>query len=150
MPQSLSHLLIHVIFSTKNREPLIAENLQPQLHAYLAEVIRNAGCLCYRAGGVSDHIHLAIGLSRTANVSTLVQELKTASSKWMKTQSPQLASFSWQRGYAAFSVGPNDIDALKQYIDQQAEHHRTKTFQEEYRAFLKKYGVKFDEQYVWD
>ena len=150
MPQSLSLIVIHVIFSTKERRPFLDPDMRPRLHAYLATVARNAGCEAYRVGGVSDHVHLAIRLSRTITVADLVETLKTASSKWVKTQSPDLADFSCQRGYGCFSVGPSDLDALRAYIDDQENHHRTRTVQEELRMFLKKYGVEYDEAYVWD
>ena len=150
MPQSLAHVIIHLVFSTKDREPFLTPAIRPHLHAYLAEVARNAGCECHRVGGVSDHVHLAIALSRTLTIAELAETLKTSSSKWIKTQSPSLAAFAWQRGYGAFSVGPVDCPALCDYIDRQEEHHRTRTFQEEYRAFLTKYRVAFDERYVWD
>jgi len=99
---------------------------------------------------MADHVHLAIRLSRTVPIADLVENLKTSSSKWLKNQTPELTSFSWQRGYGCFSVGPSDLDALCAYIDNQEEHHRIRTFQEEYRMFLNKYGVKYDETYVWD
>ena len=150
MPQSLSFLLIHVVFSTKDRAPVLNPSVRSALHAYLATVARNAGCECYRAGGVADHVHLALRVSRTITTAKLVEELKTSSSKWLKTQSPALAAFAWQRGYGAFSVGPSDLDALRHYIDTQEEHHRMRTFQAEYRAFLTKYGFEYDERYVWD
>jgi REP element-mobilizing transposase RayT len=150
MPESLSFVLIHLIFSTKDRRPLLDAATRPKLYPYLAAVSRNADCHCYRAGGIADHVHLAIRLSRTRPVADLVENLKTSSSKWLKTQSPELATFSWQRGYGCFSVGPADLDSLCAYIDQQEEHHRTRTFQEEFRMFLKKYGVEFNETYVWD
>jgi len=150
MPQSLSFLLIHIVCSTKDRSPLLTPEIRSNLHAYLATVTRNAGCESYRVGGVADHVHLAIRLSRTTTIAHLVEELKTSSSKWLKTQSPTLANFAWQNGYGAFSVGPSDLEALRRYIDIQEEHHRTHTFQEEYRAFLNRYGVEFDERYIWD
>lgn len=150
MPQSLALVIVHLIFSTKDRQPFIAPSVRATLHAYLATVARNADCECYRVGGFTDHVHLAIRLTRTLTIAALVEELKTSSSKWMKTQSPDLNAFTWQRGYGAFSVGPSDLDALHTYIDSQEEHHRTRTFQEEYRAFLTKYAVEFDERYVWD
>lgn len=150
MPQSLSLVVIHVIFSTKDRRALIDPETRPKLHAYLATVARNAGCECYRVGGVADHVHLAIRLSRTVTIAELVQNLKTSSSQWLKTQTPALAAFAWQRGYGCFSVGPTDLDSLCAYIDGQEEHHRTRTFQDEFRMFLKKYGVEYDEAYVWD
>jgi hypothetical protein len=95
-------------------------------------------------------VHLAIRLSRTITIAQLVETLKTSSSKWVKTQAAPLGGFSWQRGYGCFSVGPTDVAALCRYIDGQEEHHRTRTFQEEFRALLVKYGVEFDEAYVWD
>jgi REP element-mobilizing transposase RayT len=150
MPQSLSLVVIHVIFSTKDRIAFIDPQTRTKLHGYLATVARNADCECYRVGGVADHVHLAIRLPRTLTIADLIEQLKTSSSKWMKTQWPDLASFSWQRGYACFSVGPSDLDSLCHYIDNQEEHHRVRTFQDELRVFLKKYGVEFNEAYVWD
>jgi len=150
MPQSLSLVIVHVIFSTKDRHPFLDPDTRPKLHAYLATVARNAGCECYRAGGVEDHVHLAIRLSRTVTIASLVEQLKTASSKWVKPLLPELAAFSWQRGYGCFSVGPKDVDALIANIDDQENHHRTRTFQDEFRAFLEKYGVEYNEAYVWD
>ena len=150
MPQSLAFVLVHLVFSTKDRHPFLGSAVRPELHAYLATVARNAGCECFRVGGMADHVHLAVRFSRTLAISDLVEELKTSSSKWMKTRSPDFSSFAWQRGYGAFSVGPADLEALRSYIDNQEEHHRTRTFQEEYRSFLQKYGIEFDERYVWD
>jgi REP element-mobilizing transposase RayT len=150
MPQSLSLVIIHVIFSTKDRRALLDTDIRPKLHAYLATVARNAGCECYRAGGMADHVRLAIRHSRTLTIADLVENLKTSSSKWLKTQSADLAAFSWQRGYGCFSVGPADLNSLCAYIDRQAEHHRTRTFQDEFRMFLKKYRVEYDEAHVWD
>ena len=150
MPQSLSYLLTHIVFSTKDRAPVLDPVVRSPLHAYLATVARSVDCECFRVGGIADHVHLAVRLSRTITMAQLIEELKTSSSKWLKTQSPALATFAWQRGYGAFSVGPSDLDALLHYIDTQEEHHRTRTFQDEYRAFLKKYGIDYDERYVWD
>ncbi len=150
MPQSLSLVIVHVIFSTKDRFPCLGPSVRPGLNGYLATVARNAGCDCYRAGGVSDHVHLAIRLSRTITIAGLVETLKTSSSKWLKTQAAELGGFTWQRGYGCFSIGPADVEALCGYIDRQEEHHRTRTFQEEFRAFLDKYGVEYNEAYVWD
>ena len=115
-----------------------------------ATVARNAGCEAYRVGGVADHVHLAIRLSRTLTIADLVEMLKTSSSKWLKTQSASLAAFGWQRGYGCFSVGPTDLNSLCEYIDQQEEHHQRRTFQEEFRMFLEKYGIEYNEAYVWD
>lgn len=129
---------------------MLGATIRTALHAYLATVARNADCECYRVGGVADHVHLAVRFSRTITVANLVEELKTSSSKWLKTQSPDLVGFSWQRGYGAFSVGPANLDDLRRYIDNQEEHHRVHTFQEEYRTFLTKYRIEYEEKYVWD
>lgn len=145
MSQSLSLIVVHLIFSTKNREPLLKPEIP--IHAYLATVARNAGCDCYRVGGIADHVHIALRLSRTVTVAKLVEELKTSSSKWLKTQS--IPNFAWQSGYGAFSVGPSDLDALTRYIDSQPEHHRKVSYQDEYRAFLAKYNIEFDERFIW-
>ena len=95
-------------------------------------------------------VHLAVRLSRTLAVADLVKEVKTASSKWLKAQDLGFAHFHWQQGYGAFSVGMSQRETLLHYIDTQAEHHRMRTFQDEYRDFLKKYGIDYDERYVWD
>jgi REP element-mobilizing transposase RayT len=150
MGQSLSFVLIHVIFSTKNRDKLLVQTIRKDLHARLATVARKLGCEAYRVGGVDDHVHFAIRLSRTVAIATLVEKLKTASSQWLKQQSPKLKNFSWQRGYACFSVGPTDKEALCKYIDNQELHHKKRSFQDELRMFLNKYGVEFDEAFVWD
>lgn len=150
MPLSLAFVVVHVIFSTKGRMPVLNESVRAELYPCLATILRNAGCECYRVGGVTDHVHLAIRLSRTANIAKVVAELKASSSKWLKAKSPALAKFAWQRGYGAFSVGPADLKALVQYIDGQETHHRKRNFQDEFRAFLKKYGVECDERHLWD
>jgi REP element-mobilizing transposase RayT len=148
MPQSLSFMLVHIVFSTKDRRPLLNESLRLPLHAYLATVVRDKDCDCFRVGGVADHVHLAVRLHPTKSVAKLLEELKTSSSKWMKAQGVE--GFAWQRGYGAFSVGPSDAGALIQYIEGQEAHHRKRDFQEEMRAFFEKYHVVFDERYVWD
>ncbi len=150
MPQSLDKIILHIVFSTKDRVRLLNKSVSTELHAYLATIARDAGCECPRVGGVTDHVHLAIQFSRTSTVASLVESLKTSSSKWLKTKSSELSNFAWQRGYGVFSVGPSDLEALLAYIDKQEEHHQTRTFQEEYLGFLQKYGVRYDEKYIWD
>ncbi|WFB37427.1 IS200/IS605 family transposase [Kiritimatiellota bacterium B12222] len=150
MPQSLSKILIHVIFSTKDRHPFLTQEIRPELHAYLATLARNQNCECYRSNGVADHVHLAIGLSRTITIADLIKHLKTESSKWLKPQDATLEKFAWQKGYGAFSLGMTQLPKLLTYIDHQEEHHKTTTFQEEYRIFLDKYNIEYDERYVWD
>jgi putative transposase len=150
MAQSLSYILVHLIFSTKDRAPVLDSSVRTPLHAYLAAVARDMDCECYRAGGIADHVHLAIRLSRTVTAAELTGKLKTVSSKWIKAKFPRLDDFSWQSGYGAFSLGPSQLSALLHYIDTQEEHHKRKTFQEEYREILGKYGIPCDERYVWD
>jgi putative transposase len=150
MPQSLSLVIIHIVFSTKDRRAFLEKELRAAMHSYLATVARNTGCECYRVGGAEDHVHLAIRLSRTLTIADLLEQLKTTSSKWVKTQWPILKDFSWQRGYGCFSIAPKDFDALIDYIDCQPTHHQKQTFQDEFRMFLDRYGVKYDEAYLWD
>ena len=150
MPQSLSWIVVHLVFSTKGRVPSINETARPDLHAYLASVVRNSGCECYRVGGTEDHIHMAIRVTRTVTIAKLVEELKSSSSRWMKTQDPSLATFAWQTGYGAFSIAKGDLERLRIYIDNQEEHHKKFSFQDEYRRILQDYDVPFDEAYVWD
>ena len=151
MAQSLSLVIVHLIFSTKDRRPWISAEMRPRLHAYLAEVARSHGCEAYRVGGVEDHVHLALTLPRTSTQSDLVKELKTSSNHWLEKQDKlTYATFEWQRGYGIFSIGKSQLSSLVGYIENQETHHRKHTFQEEFRALLSKYGVKYDEAYVWD
>jgi putative transposase len=150
MPQSLSLVIVHLVFSTKDRAALISPEMLPRLHAYLAEVARGLGCQAYRVGGVADHVHLALTLPRTVTQGDLVKELKTASHHWLGKQDGRYANFAWQRGYGIFSVGKSQLAALEQYIENQEAHHRRRTFQDEFRDLLARYGVSWDEAYVWD
>lgn len=151
MPQSLGQILVHLVFSTKNRHPWLKAALRPGLYAYMAGTVRELErCECYRVGGVEDHVHLAIRLSRTITMADLVQKVKTSSSRWVKEQDTALADFAWQKGYAAVSADYSRLPGLLAYIDGQEEHHRKVGFQEEYRSFLTEYGIDFDERYVWD
>ncbi|HLX64206.1 MAG TPA: IS200/IS605 family transposase [Planctomycetota bacterium] len=150
MPQSLANLVIHVIFSTKNREPLIDLEIEPELHSYLATALKTAGSPAIKVGGPSDHVHILCNLSRTIAVADLVEGIKTDSSKWMKKKGKSYARFYWQNGYGAFSVSQSQVESVKRYIANQREHHKKQTFQEEYREILNNSGIAFDEQYVWD
>jgi len=150
MPQSLSQVLVHVVFSTKDRQPWLDPAIRSRMHAYLATVCRDCQCEAYRVGGVADHIHMAARLARTINQSELLEKVKKTSSAWIKTQGTQYELFFWQAGYGCFSIGYSQLDDLMRYIDKQESHHRTKTFQEEYRELLRKYRIEFDERYVWD
>ena len=150
MPQSLARLHIHLVFSTKNRERIITDAVRSPLHAYMATVLQNLGCAPVLINSVEDHAHLLFDLARTISISQAVEDVKKSSSKWIKTQGPEFAGFAWQAGYGAFAVSESNVETVHAYIANQREHHRTKTFQEEYRAFLERHNVAFDERYVWD
>jgi putative transposase len=146
--QSLSNLLTHLIFSTKNREALLAtKDLRDSAHAYLATVLKDRKCPAVIVGGIANHVHILCHLGKTESVSNLMEHLKASSSKWLKTQGSSI--FTWQRGYGAFSVSQSHVDSVVAYIQNQEAHHRTVTFEEEYRFFLEGYRVAFDERYVW-
>jgi len=150
MAQSLSKVLLHIVFSTKNREKTIPKHLRGKLFAYLAGVCRARGSEAYRVGGTDDHVHIACTLPRTLTMAKLVEEIKKPSSLWMKQQEGAIDLFSWQAGYGTFSLGQSQLPALLRYIDNQEEHHRTKSFKEELLELLEKYGVEYDEKYLWD
>jgi REP element-mobilizing transposase RayT len=151
MPQSLVQIYAHVVFSTKDRAPFLRDAaFRERTHAYLAGICNNQGSPALRIGGVEDHVHILARLSKTLDVSTLIRELKRDSSKWIKGENPRLADFHWQNGYGAFSVSPSHVAPLDAYIANQADHHKSETFQEEFRRLCKKYGVDVDERYVWD
>jgi putative transposase len=151
MPQSLSQIYLHLVFSTKNRGPFLQDSaLRDNTHAYLAGTCRNLESPPIIVGGVEDHVHLLCRLAKTLCVSDLVRELKRESSKWLKEQSAELASFYWQNGYGAFSISPGHVEMLKTYIANQEEHHKKETFQDEFRRLLALYNIEYDEKYVWD
>jgi putative transposase len=149
MPQSLANVLMHLIFSTKNREPFLSDkDLRQRTHAYLATVLKDIQSPAVIVGGVSDHLHILCHLGRTRAISDLIEQVKVSSSKWLKAEG--VRHFSWQRGYGAFSISQSHVDGVIAYIRTQEEHHKRITFQEEYRAFLARYRIAFDERYVWD
>lgn len=150
MAQSLCNVLLHIVFSTKSRHPYIDVPIEGELFKYIAGTCRNLGCPSHKIGGANDHLHVACSLSRTMAISKLIEEVKTSSSKWIKTKGDQYAGFAWQNGYGAFSVGQSQLPDLEHYIQNQREHHRKASYQEEYRNILAKYGVEYDERYVWD
>jgi putative transposase len=150
MSQSLSELYIHLVFSTKGREPMLADAWRADLHAYLGGIMHGQGGLLLGAGSIADHIHLLVTLPRTVTVADLVQHLKTGSAKWIKSQGPAMEVFHWQAGYGAFSISPSHCLPLKRYLDNQADHHRQESFQDEYRRLLRKYGITIDEKHLWD
>lgn len=150
MGQSLVKNYIHIIFSTKLRVPLILESIENELYSYIGGICKQLECYPVKIGGYIDHIHILCLLSKKIPLMKLLEEIKAHSSKWIKTKDDTLKKFYWQNGYGAFSVNPYKIDKVVEYIENQKEHHRKKTFQDEYRAFLKKYKVEFDERYIWD
>lgn len=150
MAQSLVKNYLHIVFSTKHRQPLITPEIADELHSYLGGICNNLDCSPIKIGGHIDHVHILCMLSKKIALVKLLEEIKSHSSKWMKTKGESLKNFYWQDGYGAFSVNPTEVDTVIRYIDNQAEHHEKKTFQDEYRAFLKKYKVEYNERYVWD
>jgi len=150
MPQSLACLHIHLIFSTKNRERTITDSIRDLLHSYMATVLQNLGCAPLLINSVEDHVHLLFDLARTVPVSHVVEDVKKSSSKWIKTMGAGFGTFAWQSGYGAFAVSESNVDVVRSYIARQREHHHRKTFQEEYREFLLRHRIAFDEKYVWD
>jgi len=150
MPQSLSSILIHLIFSTKNREPFLTPEIDSELYPYLASIFKAMKSPALIINGTSDHLHTLFSLSRVVTIADLVEEVKTESSKWIKTKGREFRSFHWQSGYGAFSIGQSQAISVKRYIRAQKAHHRRMSFQDEYRKFLNAYEVEYDERYVWD
>jgi putative transposase len=151
MPQSLVQIYVHIVFSTKDRAPFLRDlAFRERTHAYLAGICKNHDSPALKIGGVEDHVHVLNRVSKTLDVATLMRELKRDSSKWIKEENPKLADFHWQNGYGAFSISPSHVDALMEYIDNQIEHHRRESFQDEFRRLCKKYAVEIDEQNAWD
>jgi putative transposase len=151
MPQSLSAVFIHLVFSTKHRTPFLNESdKRHELHAYLGGVSNNLDCPTIAIGGVDDHVHLLCGLGRTISQAEWIKEVKRASSIWMSEQGSEYRDFKWQAGYGDFSVSASNIEEVREYILNQEQHHRRMTYQDEFRILLKKHNLEWDEQYVWD
>jgi REP element-mobilizing transposase RayT len=151
VPQSLAKILVHTVFSTKDRRPYLQDRaLRGEMHRYLGGVLANLKCQPIIVGGVDDHVHLLSVLARTCQAAEMVKEVKRGSSMWIKAKTPALRKFSWQSGYGVFSVGFSQIPAVKRYIANQEEHHRRTSFQDEFRSLLKRYQIDFDERHVWD
>ena len=148
MPQSLHQVHGHIVFSTKNREMAIQEDLEPDLYSFLGGIVRDQNAMPIAIHGMPDHVHLLIRASKTVADTEFIRQLKGSSSKWMTEKGVE--KFHWQAGYGWFGVSANDLSAAKAYVERQKEHHKTETFQDEFRKFLRKYGVEFDEKYVWD
>jgi|SRR5437870_10092897 len=150
MAQTLVSLMVHVIFSTKNREPFITPEIEPELFAYMGGILKNNDSRLLNAGGTTNHVHLIVSQSKNVALSSLIKDVKKDSSSWIKTKGRSFRNFHWQDGYGGFSIGKSDIPNLKRYIAHQKEHHRKRSFQEELIQFLDEYGIAYDERYLWN
>ena len=151
MPQSLAKILVHIVFSTKERRPFLRDDaLREELHRYMGGILANLDCQPIIVGGVEDHVHLLCALSRTCTAAEMVKEAKRGSSLWIKTRAAALYDFAWQNGYGVFSVGFSQIESVRGYVATQEQHHQKISFQDEFRQLLNRYEIKFDERYVWD
>jgi REP element-mobilizing transposase RayT len=151
MPQSLAKIIVHAVFSTKDRRPFLRDKaLREELHRYLGGILTNLDCQPLIIGGVEDHVHILSILARTCEAAAMVKEVKRNSLLWLKTKSPDLHDFAWQNGYGIFSIGFSQAETVRNYIARQEEHHRKVSFQDEFLEFLKRYDVGYDERYVWD
>ena len=151
MPQSLANILLHVVFSTKHRAPFLqSSKLRGELEGSMVGTLQKIDCPSLIIRTVEDHLHGLVQLSRTMSPAKLVEAMKVESSAWVKRQGPHLSEFYWQGGYGTFSVSQSNVEQVKAYIANQEEHHRKVSFQDEFRALLRKHGIEFDERYVWD
>jgi REP element-mobilizing transposase RayT len=151
MAQSLAKIVVHTIFSTKDRRPFLRDHkLRDELHRYIGGILLELDCQPIIAESVADHIHFLCSLSRTREPANMIKEVKRGSSRWLKTKGPELSDFAWQSGYGIFSIGFSQIESVRRYIAGQEEHHRQVSFQDEFREFLQRYEIKFDERFVWD
>ena len=156
MPQSLARISLHLVFSTKNRRRVFrVRQMRNAVAGYITGILKNMSCPVIRIGVVTDHIHILYLQSRTETIAEVVGKIKRESSLWIKEQewarmNPDFHKFHWQGGYGVFSVGDSNLEQVSNYIDGQMEHHKRVSFQDEYRAFLKRHNVQFDERYVWD
>ena len=151
MPQSLAKILVHTVFSTKDRRPFLRDGeLRQEMHHYLGGILKNLDCQPIIVGGVEDHVHLLASLTRTCAAAEMVKEVKRGSSLWVKGREVGMRDFGWQNGYGIFSIGSSQIEDVRRYIAEQEQHHRKLTFQDEFRLLLKRYELAYDERYLWD
>ena len=149
MPNTYTNLLYHIVFSTKDRAPLITENLKEELHKYIGGIIRDEGGVKLESGGVEDHIHLLVKFKASVSVSDMLRLIKANSSKWANERRTE-GEFAWQEGYAAFTVSESQVVPVRRYIRNQVQHHRKQTYKEEFVALLTRHGVEYDPKYLWD
>ena len=150
MPHSFPHILIHYVFSTKNRQPFLTEDIRPRVFNYMGGIARKNDIQPQIIGGVEDHVHMLVLLPKTLSIAKAIQLIKGGSSRWIHDEFPQLKHFAWQIGYGAFSVSLSNKEYVMNYIKRQKEHHRKKTFKEEFVEFLEKHNIEYDERYIWD
>lgn len=148
MPQSLSKVYVHIVFSTKNQKPIIKESVRGELQAYLIGILSNLGSYTNEIYCNPDHVHILCTLPRTITIAQMVNKIKSPSSKWLKTKG--IPNFFWQDGYGIFSVSSSKVEVVESYIRNQKEHHTELSFKEELRKFFLEYGIEYDEQFVWD
>lgn len=149
MANTYTALHYHLVYSTKHRAPYLTPDIEQRVWAYIGGVARKHRMIALQIGGFDDHIHALVTAPATLSPSQIAQYLKGDSSKWIHETFPELQEFAWQQGYGAFTVSKSGLDAVVRYIQNQRAHHQQRDFQEEYREFLQKYGVEYDEQYVW-
>jgi putative transposase len=150
MASTLTKILLHITFATKSRAALIPGAIEPDLYAYIGGICRRVESPLLAMGGTGDHVHMMVSLGKTVALSDLMLDIKRDSSKWIKERDVALREFGWQDGYFGFSIGESGVDALRAYIANQKEHHKTIDFKDEVRAFLRKYGMEWDERYIWE
>jgi len=150
MSATYTNVLIHLVFSTKNRAPLIVESVQEELRKYISGIARGEGGNVIAINAVVDHVHLLLRLSPSKALADLVRAIKASSSRWMKTRKPVSRTFRWQDGYSAFSVSESKLRQVVQYIERQQEHHRRREFRDELLALLKRHSIEYEERYLWD
>ena len=150
MAQSLAKLYVHLIFSTKHRQRVLPPEERGDMHAYMAGILQNQESPAIEINSQPDHAHVLFILGRTVTLSSVAGQLKQSSTVWLRQQHADLKSFHWQNGYGAFSVSQSNVHEVRAYIRDQEQHHRTKSFQEEFLTFLQRHDLAFDEQYVWD
>jgi REP element-mobilizing transposase RayT len=150
MSQSLANIVVHLVFSTKSRRPLLRDVERGTLHAYITGILKNLDSPLIEINSVCDHAHILFAQSKNHAPAKIVEQVKTSSSAWIKDQHESYAGFAWQSGYGEFSVSPMHVEAVRVYIRNQPEHHRKEDFQTEYRRFCEKNGKPLDERYAWE
>jgi len=150
MGDTYTSLHYHFVFSTKHREPWISQTVEERVWSFLGGIARENKLVPILVGGMPDHIHMAVGAPPTITVSKVIQQIKGGSSKWIKDAFPNMRGFAWQDGYGAFSVSKSNMPTLNAYIQNQRDHHRTRTFQEEFLELLRRHEIEYDERYIWD